>query len=379
MRILILSVTTGGGHNAAADAIAEQFLLNASSSGDKIEVVREDLYESCSSLLYKLMDRGYVLLTRYFPKRFGRTYNYLEKHGRARRIVSAFPGNSYIQRRLLRCLKENVPDAIITTHVFAAKCLNALKRRGELTVPIIGVITDFCIHPFWEECDLLDHIVIADDMILCSAKEKGLEPGRLLPFGIPVRPGFLIKKPKEAARSELGLEPGIRTFLVMGGSMGYGDLLAAVKELLELPFEKQIVCVCARNKKLFDRLAKLGSPQLHIRGFINDPELYMDASDCIITKPGGITAAEILVKQLPAILMNPIPGPEERNMTFLINSGGAVLTNRYVSLSEAVSSIFSRPERLKLMERCLSLAAYPDAAQRLCDFTINLIKKSVVK
>jgi processive 1,2-diacylglycerol beta-glucosyltransferase len=34
----------------------------------------------------------------------------------------------------------------------------------------------------------------------------------------------------------------------------------------------------------------------------------MDISDLIITKPGGVSIAEALVKQLPILIMSPFPG-----------------------------------------------------------------------
>ena len=45
----------------------------------------------------------------------------------------------------------------------------------------------------------------------------------------------------------------------------------------------------------------------------------MDAADCIITKPGGLTSSEALAKGIPMILSHPIPGQEDRNVEFLVN------------------------------------------------------------
>jgi processive 1,2-diacylglycerol beta-glucosyltransferase len=108
-----------------------------------------------------------------------------------------------------------MPDAVIATHVFAAQVLNELKSQGVLRMPLIGVITDYCIHPFWEECTYIDYIVTASELLHYSAKKKGMNMERVLPFGIPIKPGFLRQVPKETARRMLGLNTGQRTILVM--------------------------------------------------------------------------------------------------------------------------------------------------------------------
>jgi processive 1,2-diacylglycerol beta-glucosyltransferase len=372
MRVLIISVTTGGGHNSTADAIAGEFQRM-----ENVEVVQEDLYEYCSAFLFSALDRGYLFSTRYMPRQFGSTYNGLESHSSLRKLVSAVSGSTYLAKKFSGFFRGYMPDAVITTHVFAAQVLNEMKLQGVLTMPLIGIITDYCIHPFWEECTAFDYIVTASALLNLSAQRKGIEMARILPFGIPVKPAFLKKVPKFQARHALGLNAEPRTILVMGGSMGYGKLLDTVLELLEMKEDQQIVCICGNNKKLYSALQELNNPNLFIQGFVQNIALYMDAADCIVTKPGGLTVSELLVKNLPAILIHPIPGPEERNMDFLLNNGGAIKVNEFFSVTEAVYSLFSNPARLRLMEQSLGLLAHPDAGRRICDFTIQTVQDAV--
>ena len=53
-----------------------------------------------------------------------------------------------------------------------------------------------------------------------------------------------------------------------------------------------------------------------IEGFINNIPLYMDASNIILTKPGGLTSTETAVKNILTIFTNPIPGCENHNAKF---------------------------------------------------------------
>ncbi len=50
----------------------------------------------------------------------------------------------------------------------------------------------------------------------------------------------------------------------------------------------------------------------------------MDAADLVVSKPGGLTMAECLAKGKPVILMDPIPGQEQRNAETLLEAGCAV-------------------------------------------------------
>ena len=43
----------------------------------------------------------------------------------------------------------------------------------------------------------------------------------------------------------------------------------------------------------------------------------MSISDLVVTKPGGLTTTESLASGLPIVVINPIPGQEEENATYL--------------------------------------------------------------
>ena len=97
----------------------------------------------------------------------------------------------------------------------------------------------------------------------------------------------------------------------------------------------------------------------------------MSASDCIVTKPGGLTVSEALAKELPIILMNPIPGQEDRNMDFLLNNGAAQAISPTYQLDEAVYELFSNEWRLNNAVNNVKCFSKPDATKDLCEFIIK--------
>ena len=98
----------------------------------------------------------------------------------------------------------------------------------------------------------------------------------------------------------------------------------------------------------------------------------MDASDCIISKPGGLTTSEALAKRLPMIIVNPIPGQEKRNTEFLLNSGAALSPSRTFPLEEALWSIIATNDKVRVMQDNIELLRRPNATKDACEFAITL-------
>lgn len=361
MRVLLISITAGYGHHATAKAIGDELTARGA------KVTTADLLQYVSKTLYDAVDKGYLLSTKYARKPYRLAYNALDsrKAGSGNSTVSL---TELIARRFANYFRGYTPDVIICTHPFPAMVINELKQDGKVRAPAIGIITDYTIHPFWESVDRIEHITLASELLTYIAEKKGIEKSRLLPVGIPVHPKFNEKLDKREARRLLGLDQDKETILVMGGSMGYGNMVRLVADIDRLDMGLQIVCVCGKNDKLRSRLELLVTKNpLSVQGFINNVEQFMDAADCIVTKPGGLTTTEAMAKGLPMILVNPIPGHEERNVDFMLNNGIAVKVSQDFSVAEAVRFMFA-PGRLEVMRRSLELVAHPDATLKLCDF-----------
>ena len=103
----------------------------------------------------------------------------------------------------------------------------------------------------------------------------------------------------------------------------------------------------------------------------------MSASDCIVTKPGGLTVSEALTKRLPMIIVNPIPGQEDRNEEFLLNNGAAIATSKSLKLDEAVWMCVSDTDRLRLIREAIDQIRHPDAMDNICAFAVELAKENV--
>ena len=97
-------------------------------------------------------------------------------------------------------------------------------------------------------------------------------------------------------------------------------------------------------------------------GFVTNMHELMAASDFAVTKCGGLTSSECLAMGLPMVIVNPIPGQEERNADFLLENGVAVKANSPDHLVYKVRRLLGEPERLERMRAAAVRVARPRAA-----------------
>ncbi|MHC1694424.1 MAG: glycosyltransferase [Eubacteriales bacterium] len=367
MRVLVLSITTGQGHNSTGKALIDYFATIG------VDAKMVDAYELVSKMLATSLDKGYLMSTKNMKQGYKVLYRMWETRHIDRSETSAMRMASRIQAHKLRAFIENYnPDAIICTHVLSAILADILKQEGSCGVPVYGIVTDFVFHPFWEEAHHIDYVVTASELLNIQAFRKGFKREQILPFGIPINPKFAKHENKRQASRRLNLNPEVFTVLLMGGSMGFGNMTSTLKKLDSLSLEMQIIIVCGNNKKAKDEIDKLETKKkILCYGFVDNVDQLMDASDCIITKPGGLTTSEALAKNLPILMINPIPGQEDRNVEFLLNNGMGMYITKTTPLDEIVFQFFLYPEKIANMKRNIALLSKPESSREICEFVKN--------
>ena len=305
MNFLILSVTAGEGHNSTARAI--KAALEAHESDAEIL----DTLEYVSPELAKVIADGYLMVTERAQGAYRIGYRLAEMRRVNEKLDAMQLATNALSKELVDYIRADRFDAIVFTHPFAGMMCSTMKKRGLISNRTVGILTDFTFHPFWEDCTANDFVVTPDRLLLPQGRRKGFRDDQILPFGIPINPKFSSRIPAREARAQVGLDPDLRTFLVMGGSMGYGNMDELVKRIVTLDVERdfQVIAVAGRNAEMQASLEKLAgeSPRrILVTGFVDYVSTLMDAADCIITKPGGLTTSESLAKNLPMIIVNPI-------------------------------------------------------------------------
>jgi len=369
MKVLILSISTGQGHHATGRAVENEFEKRG------VDCETLDAYEYIEPILSHLVSKGYLLSAAYAKRLSSKLYDIVVKKNKPLKKYSVPKiTNTLWAKDLREYIEESRPDVIICTHVLSAILVNIMKEKAWLddSVITVGIVTDFTLHPLWEEARLLDYFVTPTDLLEFQMKQKGLDTEKMLPIGIPIRPQFSERINRYEARSRLGLDPHKHTILLMSGSMGYGRIDESILKLDRLSFDFQVIVVCGNNKKMYRKVKALETQKrFDVYGYVDNVDVMMDAADCIITKPGGITTSEAMAKGLPMIMVNPIPGHEMRNAEFMLNNGLALYATKSFPLDEAVFSLLQHPERIAFLRSTIEIYARQNSAQNLCEFLIK--------
>ncbi len=366
MRVLILTVTAGQGHNQVAKSLYE-YLQN-----EGAEAMYLDALEYINPVLKDLVSYGYLMSVKELPKVYGKAYRMAEKRdpdGKDSKFIKI--SNTILSGKLVKFVGEYMPDVIVCTHVFAAVLINYISDKIDKNIKTVGIITDFAIHPYWEDTTA-DYYITANEMLNNQAKMRGIDTSKLVPVGIPINPKFAERTDKRTARKRLGI-PDIRTVLVMSGSMGYGKILSLMERLDMSEAEFQIISVCGRNERLKNEIDETRFfHNVYNYGYSDMIDVFMDAADCIVTKPGGLTTSEALAKGLPMIMANPIPGQEDRNVEFLLNNGAALKVSKTFPIDEALYQLFNNSERRKTISEILTFLGKPNAMRDCVDFIMKI-------
>ena len=366
MKVLLLTVTAGHGHTQAAKAVMEYL------QEYKVECALLDTLDYINPILGESVDKGYLYSTRFTPNVWGKIYNLADSRDKSDGKFSiSHIMNKLLSKKLISFLDDYKPDVVACTHIFAAQIISYLQGEGTIDTKSIGIVTDFTIHPFWEDADL-DYYVTANELLNHQASKKGIDTSKILPIGIPIHPKFGKKMDKLEARNILGIEDK-PTILIMSGSMGYGNLETIITDMDTMDMDFQIISICGNNKNLKKKIdGMITKKKVYNYGFTDKVDIIMDAADCIVTKPGGLTTSESLAKGLPMIIINPIPGQEERNAEFLLNNGLALMVSETFPVDEAIYHLMNNIWRRKYLIEMAKAVGRPNATRDLCNHIMSL-------
>lgn len=366
MKVLLLSVPAGGGHYQTARAVSEYL----ASQGAECEIL--DMAKNANWFVAGVISKGYSITTTFLTAGYRLVYNWADKRTKHSLTFPLWVLYLACGKKLFEYVKGYNPDVIVSTHPFTTIVWNLIAKKYNLNQKIISIITDFTVQPTWEQAKS-DYFITASELLNHQCLKKLGSTYNVLPLGIPVSTKFSQKTPKSEARKALGLEDKF-TILIMMGSMGFKSAAKSiVKKLEEMREDFQIVVVCGNNKRLLKSLSRLNTKKdIKVLGFVNNVSELMDAADCIITKPGGLSSSEALSKNIPMILTCPIPGHEDRNMHFLVNNGAGVAMSKTFRVEEAVYQLIHFPDVAKRLSENARCIAKPDATRDLAELIFKL-------
>jgi processive 1,2-diacylglycerol beta-glucosyltransferase len=230
-------------------------------------------------------------------------------------------------------------------------------------VPLFYTNTDFLSHVFHRNRAFAGWYVASPEAVL-QYEADGLSEGVRL-TGIPVHPAYADPPSREEARARLGLPREGRVLLVMSGGIGVGPIEQVVGSLARRRAGSSRCLRKQRGPPSAAPAALRGPPGLRIEGFVGDmPDRYA-ASDLVVMKPGGLSTSEVLCVGLPILLIDPIPGQEQRNSDYLLDRGAARVLFERRSAGEKVRRILDDPEERERLRRACAALARPLAGREI--------------
>lgn len=364
-RVLVLSASAGAGHVRAAAAL-ERALCD---SGVTRDVRHVDALQYTTKLFRSLYAQAYIDMCNHAPEVLGWIYDYLDRPWKHERLRLAL--DKLNMQPFVKLLETYRPEWTICTHFLPAEVVSWLKGRRRLSTRHAVIVTDFDLHGMWL-CRNVDRYFVALDETRAHLECLGIPGERITVSGIPIDPVFAEAKEAGPMRLKYGLDPDRTTILVSAGGFGVGPVERLVRSLLQLRHRAQVVVICGRGavlKRQLDRLAQSLAPNqpvtLHIVGFTTEMDEYMTAADLLVGKPGGLTASEALAKGLVMVIVNPIPGQEERNADHLLEEGAAIRCNNLPVLPYKIDHLLDDPVRLAALQANVRRLARPYAAQQI--------------
>lgn len=361
-QIFILTASIGTGHSQAARAIAEA--INLLHPEDSVRVL-DFVSRSVWSMDHMIKDT-YLNMIRLFPDVYDNLYasSRNSQFGRLSQNLLSLTFKKKM-RRLAEALR---PDALIFTHPFPAGAADSLKKSGDLTIPLLGVITDFDIHQLWIDPHL-DGFCVATEELKAMLAGYSISSKKIHVTGIPVRKAFCEEGKKER-------QPEKGTVLIMGGGLGLGKVIDNIKLLDPVEEISKFIVITGQNIALYEEIASLSATLRHpveLHSYTNKVAEIMSRSELLVTKPGALTCTEAMTINLPMVLINTLPGQERANAAYMANLGCARWIKR-IQLAETVRQILTDAAlRNSMIEACD--CSHPDSARKVVELLYTMMPK----
>lgn len=354
-----MTANYGNGHMQVAKTLYDE----CKSQGFE-HVVVSNLYQESNPIVSEVTQ--YLYLKSFsIGKQFYRLFYYgVDKIYNKRKF------NIYLKmgnKRLDELIQLHNPDIIIIT--FPMIVVPEYRNKTGKVIPTFNVMTDFCLHKIWVH-ENIDRYYVATDYVKQKLVEIGTHPSDVKVTGIPIRPQFEADVPQSMIYKKYGLSSDKKVLLIMAGAHG---VLKNVKELCEAPLldsEVQIVVVCGKNAALKQSLSVLEQAhpdQLKALGYVEQIDELFRVTDCMITKPGGITLTEATAIGVPVILYKPVPGQEKENALFFEDYGAAIVINRHEDILESVTNLPQDEEKLETMKQNMKKLHLKQSSQTILE------------
>lgn len=367
--ILVVTASMGSGHNKAANAVAEA--IKRKYPVNKINVI--DFMSTETAYFNSLVKDIYLKMLDHTPSVYEFFYKFTSDSTKGSTIQSVFA--HAMKKDMRELIKKYEADMVICTHPFPCAAASYLKQTGEINIPLITVMTDFCVHQFWLYKNI-DIYFTANDLLKKEMVNQGLLEERIFVTGIPVGYNFRVDYNRDDLLAKFKLEKDKPVALIMGGGLGLGGVKNALCQLERLKKDIQILVITGANVALWSEMNEYAQHSKHkifVWGYSHNIQEFMSVATFLISKPGALTISEALTRELPMILHDPIPGPEVDNAKFVSDNGAAIWVKHQDTLDAVVREVLSDATILPKLRNNAKILKKPYASDNIADVIANML------
>lgn len=363
--VLLMYISEISGHHSASLAVEKALKIEAPDA----EVLNINGFNYTNPIWERIINRAYMGVIKNTPELWDYLYDNPKVIKSTRRIREMIHRAN--TEKLKALFDEFSPDVVACTQAYPCGMVADYKKTSCINTPLVGILTDYAPHSYWVY-DNIDAYVVPSEETGRKLANNGIPEERIKPLGVPIDPKFIPRLDKAAIQKELGVEPGVPAILIMGGGQGLGPIKQMLVNIDKIPENLQMLVVAGTNKKLRSWIERRRFKKKVIAfGYVSNIERLMEVSTLIITKPGGVTTAEALAKNLPMLIINPLPGQEAINTKFLLNQDLALKANNEEELAELIGWLLTNPGKLRQMSQAIARHAKPDSAVKIARMLLN--------
>lgn len=386
MKILILYVRSGGGHESAAKTIRNQIQLDY---GDKVEVQILDVLSDSPNWVQWSCSQGYALLTEKLFPIWALGTIALKVSILAR--LSGYLMGQNAKPLIKKTIKDWKPDKVISTYFFGSSWAHQILNDSNSKAKTMTVVTEIFGAPSIWFLNKKGHYIVFSEYTKRAALEHNIQPEQITQFGFFFRKfvyneakmqslmsslnspklqlGYLNSSQKnnqDLANFQASQKPLI---LIVGGgdSMPNGEEI--LKNVLKSDYEFDLVFVCGRNAGLKNNCERIldvyyktgGSRQVWILGFTEFLSELIYLSTIVVSKAGPATILEVLSQNKPLILSSYIWEQELGNVRFVTENQLGYYEPKPLLLRQRIEELIAKPElRENLIARFKKLGLKSD-------------------
>jgi processive 1,2-diacylglycerol beta-glucosyltransferase len=221
----------------------------------------------------------------------------------------------------------------------------------------VSVITDYHAEPAWVQPEV-DAYLVADEAVAEQLRSWGAMPGKIVVTGIPVETRVSPRQNDADGRPVV---------LLMGGGMGPTRIDEVARALCAGSTPMQVVAIAGYDHRARRRLQHVRGTalvSLDVLGWVDDVPALMGMASLLVTKPGGVTAAEAAV-----------PGPEESNAARIANAGAGLTADGPAAAAKAVIALLRDEPRRRAMSAAARARARPFAAGEAAGIVLSQARR----